>query len=141
MNKRIAIYAIFFLALAGAAAAWHCEDTDESQPAFTRLGYGDWGDNGELDGTTSHWLKDDVEVPAGCTGTQGGYVCTDLCDGTTLREFYCTDRPGHLGETVIDWNDYKDSLQCTQVPEFSPVALAAAGIAGIVIFAAARRRQ
>jgi hypothetical protein len=160
MNKTILILFLAAVFLTFNVSAWHCVDKDQATP--TKYPYGTWGDNGLLNGTTVGWSADG-KAPAGCTGTQGNFACADRCDGTTLVEYYCGDRPSEqvcdrwnydrnhhkttckswkttsfAGETVIFSKDYTNSAQCgghNEVPEFGVVAgaIALIGAAGIVL--------
>jgi hypothetical protein len=87
----LSLFAFVFIVASSSASAWHCTDTDQKVPTPHNYIYGLWGDNGLLNGTTSGWSNG--TVPIGCTGTQGNFVCPDTCDGTTLREYFCGDRP------------------------------------------------
>ena len=145
MNKTpITILTSLFLvfALSAMVSAWHCTDTDQAKPAANQSGlYGTWGDNGQLGGVSRFWLETGP-VPAGCTGTQGDYTCTDFCDGTTLREFYCGDRVNDPWYTVILYHDYVNSTQCGYtVPEFGVVAGGIALIGAIAGIAIIRKRK
>ena len=127
--KKMLVFLIVAIAAIGMASAWHCTDTDASQPSANVA----WGDNALLGGTTSGWGESNV-APAGCTGTQGQYVCNDRCDGTTLVEYYCGPWSGD--GTIIHMHSYENSTQCNQVPEFGVIAGAIAlvgAIAGFVI--------
>jgi hypothetical protein len=84
ITKTLSIFIVAIFAIS-IVTAWHCVDTDAKQPAS-----GFWGDNGFLNGITTGWSADGA-APAGCTGTQGNFVCNDRCDGTTLVEYYCGD--------------------------------------------------
>jgi hypothetical protein len=111
-------------------AAWHCTDTDANQPVSASVA---WGDNALLGGTSEGWGESNV-APAGCTGTQGQYVCNDRCDGTTLVEYYCGPWSGD--GTIIHMHSYENSTQCNQVPEFGVVAaiVAIVGAIGIIVY-------
>jgi len=163
MKKTIFIVFLALVMLSFSVSAWHCTDTDAKVvPTWSNTNhYGTWGDNGFLNGTTLGWGETDT-APAGCTGTQGNYVCPDRCDGTTLVEYYCGDRQptqvcdkwnydsnhhkttcktytteNHWGETIIFSKEYKNSDQCIpETPEFGVVAgsLALVGALGIFLY-------
>lgn len=137
MKKLLVVLAMVLLSVAP-AFAWHCVDTDQSRPGWNGTGYGTWGDNNELNGTTYGWYDKGVVLPEGCemTGPYQG-SCEDVCLDFTLREFVCTDRPEYPGETVIQWIDKSNSPACgyEEVPEFG--AFAAVGVlalAGLFIY-------
>jgi hypothetical protein len=142
--KKLLLMVIMVFALAFSVSAWHCVDSDTSQPIKVNGVYGPWGDDGFLGGTSTGYLDRDVPLPDGCTGTKhwsnGHYyyssvVCDDTCDGTTLIEYYCDDRPRHNGETVMFWNTYENSEECGyEVPEFGVVAAGVAMIGALGIF-------
>ena len=94
MNKSIIILFLAAVMLTVSVSAWHCSDTDATTPVAVNNIFGTWGDNGLLNGTTIGWA--DSTPPIGCTGTQGNYNCVDKCDGTTLIEYYCGDRPATI---------------------------------------------
>jgi len=136
MKKTVFISILALLVLTFSVSAWHCTDTDQAVPKPVNYLYGTWGDNGLLGGTTLGWT-DNGNAPAGCTGTQGNYVCQDQCNGNTLVEYYCGDRPSNPSETVIFSKNYKDSTQCIpQTPEFGVIAggVALIGALGIFVF-------
>jgi len=148
--KKILLIFVMMFALAFSVSAWHCADTDQAQPQLVNGVFGPWGDNGLLGGTSTGFLNKDVALPDGCTGTKvlkTGYfyyknvVCQDKCDGTTLVEYYCDDRPGVLGDEVMFWNKYDDSTECgyEEVPEFGLVAAGLAMIGALGIFAFTRK--
>jgi hypothetical protein len=151
MNKltTFVVFAVTFLALSMGASAWHCEDTDQAKPAWNSTShmYGPWGDNTALGGNTSGWLSSQSAssiapvLPTGCTGTSSNAKCTDYCDGTTLREFYCSDRPRNPMETVIFWHDYENSKACNEVPEFGTIAAGLALVGAVLGFAIVRKRK
>jgi hypothetical protein len=130
--KKLYLFALFFLAI-GFVSAWHCTDTDQTQPAGAVV---NWGDNALLGGTSSGWTSG--QLPAGCTGTWSNAVCQDRCDGTTLVEYYCG--PYNKDESIIMVHNYENSTQCNQVPEFGVVAalIAVVGAVGIIVY---RRRH
>lgn len=150
--KIIAFFILFILSLSF-VSAWHCADTDEAKPPKVNGVFGSWGDNGLLGGTSTGYLDKNVQLPEDCTGTKiwldktqtnfyyKNVVCQDKCDGTTLIEYYCDDRPGHKGETVMYWNAYTDSTECgyEEVPEFGTVTAVIAMIGAVAIFAFTRR--
>jgi hypothetical protein len=149
MKKLLLIFVMMF-ALAFSVSAWHCADTDQAQPVKINGVFGQWGDDGFLGGTSTGYLNKDVPLPDGCTGTKvllsrghfyyKNIVCQDACDGTTLVEYYCDDRPGYNGETVMFWNYYRDSDECgNEVPEFGVVAAGIAMIGALTIFIVRRR--
>jgi len=109
MNKSILILFLAAVMLTVSVSAWHCTDTDK--PTLTK---GTWGDNGLLNGTTRGWAATST-APLGCTGTQGNFSCVDKCDGTSLIEYYCGDRPSTTS-TYQDCNKvaYKDCKNVTK---------------------------
>ncbi|MEM4710896.1 MAG: hypothetical protein QXL18_03050 [Candidatus Woesearchaeota archaeon] len=144
MRKTI-IFLLMIFALAFSVSAWHCTDTDAVRPPKVNGTYGFWGDNGLLGGTSYGYLDKNVPLPENCTGTRvnlsGGrfyyknVVCNDRCDGYTLIEYYCGDRPGFPGETVMFWKYYENSEQCGyEIPEFTSigVVLAAVSVLGLL---------
>jgi hypothetical protein len=138
--SKIGIFALVFVALSLSASAWHCTDTDQTQPSWNGHGYGPWGDNGLLGGNTSGWLNSGP-LPQGCTGSWDNAKCSDFCSGKTLTEFYCNDRPGHPGETIIVAHNYEQSTQCGshEVPEFTTIG-AIVLLAGIGLFVYIKRK-
>lgn len=150
---RIIAFLMLFILSLSFVSAWHCADTDEATPYPVRGLFGSWGDDGFLGGTSTGFLDKNVELPDGCTGTKvwlnnkhtkfyyKDVVCQDTCDGSTLVEYYCDDRPGYKGETVMYWNEYADSAECgyNEVPEFGTVAAGLAIIGALGIFAFTRR--
>ncbi|MGV8151316.1 MAG: hypothetical protein ACP5NV_06335 [Candidatus Woesearchaeota archaeon] len=148
--KKLIVVVLMIFALAFSVSAWHCADTDEDQPPMVNWQYGEWGDDGLLGGTSNGYLDKNVQLPEGCTGTkimltQGKFyykdvVCEDRCDGTTLIEYYCDDRPRFATETIIKWDTYQDSNECgEEVPEFGMLAAGAAVIGALAIFAFIRK--
>ncbi|GIU70296.1 MAG: hypothetical protein KatS3mg002_1532 [Candidatus Woesearchaeota archaeon] len=144
--KKLLLFIIMIFALSFSVNAWHCVDTDQVKPPKINGTYGFWGDNGLLGGTSSGYLDLNTPLPEGCTGTKvtsrGNYyyknvTCNDRCDGYTLIEYYCGDRPNHPGETVMFWNFYENSEECGyEVPEFSALAglVAVIGALGVFVF-------
>jgi len=107
VNKTLLISFFTLFVLAFSVSAWHCTDTDATTPKPVHNLYGTWGDNGLLNGTTLGWTADG-NAPAGCSGTQGNYVCNDHCSGNTLVEYYCGDRPA---DSVAYQDCHKESYQ------------------------------
>jgi len=70
-------------------------------------------------------------LPQGCTGTwnvaNNSFInvsCQDFCSGTDLHEFYCGDKSGFVGQTIILWNLDANSAQCTShLPVFEPMGM------------------
>ena len=132
--KKLFIMLAMLLVSTAMVSAWHCTDTDAKQPAKASS----WGDNALLGGTTAGWSASGY-APAGCTGTQGNFVCNDHCDGTTLKEYYCGT--WSADGTVIYLKSYANSTQCGhEVPEFSTVAIVVAVIGALGVFAFVRRK-
>ncbi|MEM4260754.1 MAG: hypothetical protein QXG00_05950 [Candidatus Woesearchaeota archaeon] len=143
LAMKCGVFSLVFLAFTVSASAWYCVDSDQNQPLWNRTShrYGPWGDDGFIGGNSTGWMNTDTP-PEGCTRT--GYFqakCSDVCIGTRLREFYCSDKPNSPWHTVIFWHDYENSDQCYQVPEFGTIAAGLGiigSIAGVIII---RRRN
>ena len=89
MKKILLFLAILAISITP-AFAWHCVDTDQSQPDWNGTAFGTWGDDNTLGGTTEGWYDIGVQLPEGCevTGNYQG-TCEDICMDFTLREFVC----------------------------------------------------
>jgi hypothetical protein len=142
MNKLFVLLIVIILLSASNVNAWYCEDTDESTPLPYNGFYGEWGDNALLEGTSEGWLNKWENLPNGCTGkwsySKKAYKsvkCNDYCAGYDLVEFYCDDRPGYSGDTVIFSRIHADSIECGyEVPEFGVVAAAVALVGALGVF-------